>query len=103
MLKIVLDGSLAGRQVDGLTIVGSNTTVRGLVVDNFDNGAIGHGIAVSGANNVVAGNFVGIDVAGLVARGNGDGIDISGDYNTIGGTTPEAITLAPTSPETRAG
>ena len=34
VLKIVLDGSLAG-SVDGLVIAGGNSTVRGLVIDNF--------------------------------------------------------------------
>src|SRR5262249_35799604 len=38
VLKIVLDGSLAG-SVDGLVIGGGNSTVRGLVIDNFASGS----------------------------------------------------------------
>src|SRR5205823_7432572 len=62
ILKIVLDGSLAG-SVDGLVIGGRNSTVRGLVVDNF---AYGSGVVLSGSgNHVVVGNFIGTDVTGF--------------------------------------
>src|SRR5439155_15472716 len=85
VLKIVLDGSLAGA-VDGLVLTGGNSTVRGLVIDNF----VIEGVLLRTNGNVVEGNFIGTDVTGLVARPNGQGIDIIGDYNTIGGTTAGA-------------
>jgi hypothetical protein len=91
VLKIVLDGSLAG-VVDGLTITGGNSTVRGLVIDNF---ASASGLVVfGGGNDVVAGNFIGTDVSGTVARGNYQaGVVVESANNVIGGLTPAARNL----------
>jgi titin len=90
VLKIVLDGSQAGTNVEGLVITGSNCTVRGLVIDNFDN----NGIFLIGNQNLVAGNLIGTSVTGLAALGNGGGrlggIRIGGNNTTIGGTTAAA-------------
>jgi hypothetical protein len=85
VLKIVLDGSKAG-VVDGLDIGGGNSTVRGLVIDNFP----ASGIELNGGgNDCVAGNFIGTDVTGLAGAENGEGIfvDSSTGGNTIGGTS----------------
>jgi hypothetical protein len=81
---IVLDGSNAGTGASGLTIAAGNTTVRGLVINNFN----GHGIAVHVAgNNVIAGNFIGTTNAGAAAAGNGGyGVLIGSSNNTVGGT-----------------
>jgi hypothetical protein len=85
VLKIVLDGSLAGA-VEGLVIEGGNSKVRGLAVDNF---AYGSGIVLSGSgNHLVVGNFIGTDVTGASAAANNNGIYTTGPSNTIGGTAP---------------
>ena len=87
VLKIVLDGSLAGA-VEGLVIGGGNSTVRGLVVDNF---AYGSGIVLSGSgNHLVMGNFIGTDVIGVSAAANNNGIATRSPGNEIGGTSPGA-------------
>jgi hypothetical protein len=85
VLKIVLDGTLAGA-ADGLIIGGGNTTVRGLVIENF---AYGSGIALNGSgNDVVVGSFIGTDVTGESAAANNIGIDSNSSGDRIGGTSP---------------
>jgi hypothetical protein len=81
---IVLDGTSAGAGANGLTILAGNTTVRGLVIDNWG----GSGIAVQGAgNDVIAGNFIGTTNNGAGAAGNGIyGVVIGTSNNTVGGT-----------------
>nr|QEO74283.1 hypothetical protein [uncultured bacterium] len=72
----------------GMTISGSGTTIRGLVV----NGGAGAGIQVNGGgNHVFEGNYVGLDVTGATAVPNdGSGIRFSNSSNNrIGGTTPQ--------------
>jgi hypothetical protein len=89
VLKVVLDGSLAGT-VNGLVIGGGNSTVRGLVIDNF---AAGAGIALVGTgSDLVAGNFIGTDVTGVAAAAtdNNDGVYTASPGNLIGGTSPAA-------------
>jgi CSLREA domain-containing protein len=88
VLKIELDGSLAGPGVDGLHIIAGPSRVRGLVINRFSDG-----IELSGAGgNVIQGNFIGTDVPGTVALGNADhGIRIFlSSGNTIGGTAASA-------------
>jgi hypothetical protein len=92
VLKIVLDGSLAGA-VDGLVIAGGNSTVRGLVIDNFGSGAgpIGTGIRlIENDSDLVAGNFIGTNATGLAPLGDGVGITVNSSNNTIGGTSTGA-------------
>ncbi len=81
---IELDGSIAGG-TDGLWITSSGSTVRGLVINGFNNG-----IEISWAgNNQILGNYIGTDISGTIAVGNdGDGVEIyEAANNTIGGTT----------------
>src|SRR5262249_11393718 len=86
VLKIVLDGSLAGA-VEGLVITGGSSTGRGLGIDNF---AAGSGLVLGGpAGNIVTGNFIGTDVTGLSAAANNNGIYTTAPGNTIGGTAPD--------------
>ena len=87
---VELNGAGAGAAVDGLNITasGSNSTLRGLVVNRF----LGDGIKISGgSNNLIAGNYIGTNAAGTGAEPNG----IKGVYlvsgsngNLIGGTAP---------------
>ena len=52
---IVLDGSSAGANVDGLDITGGGSTIRGLAIDNFSQ----YGIAIStNGGNTIAGNYM---------------------------------------------
>ena len=83
---IVLDGSMAGSDVDGLRLgAGSDgSTVRGLVIQRFS----GDGIEISSAGNQIVGNFIGTDAAGTADLGNTlAGIAVNGANNTIGGPT----------------
>ncbi len=101
-LLIELDGTNVGPGTSGLVIVGSNITVRGLVINRFS--ADGIRIAAGlGTNNKVEGNFIGTDPSGTQALGNGvffagsgnEGAVFvsSGDNTTIGGATKEARNL----------
>jgi len=69
---ITLDGSGAGLGADGLRITASDSTIRGLVIDGFDD----NGIEVEfGSNNVIEGNVI---------TGSGDdGIWVNDASNTI--------------------
>jgi hypothetical protein len=85
VLKIVLDGSLAGA-VDGLVMASGNSTVRGLVIDNFAEGA---GLVSEGSgNDLVVGNFIGTDVTGLSAAPNNIGILTNSNGDIIGSPSP---------------
>jgi hypothetical protein len=90
VLKVKLNGSNAGTDVDGLEISGtSESTIKGLVINRFG----GDGILITGSGatgNKVEGNFIGTNDQGTIDNGNGgDGVFISGDSNTVGGTQPE--------------
>ncbi len=101
-LLIELDGTNVDSLTSGLVIRGSNTTVRGLVINRF--GASGIRIAASsGTNHKIEGNFIGTDPSGTQALGNGvffPGVGnegavfvSSGNNTTIGGATKEARNL----------
>ncbi|HEU0293222.1 MAG TPA: CSLREA domain-containing protein, partial [Anaerolineales bacterium] len=79
---IVLDGVFAGENVEGLDISAGASTVRGLVIYQFEGSAI-H-LREKGGNSI-EGNYVGTDANGTSALGNRMGIlvdNVSG--NTIG-------------------
>jgi hypothetical protein len=80
---IVLNGSLAGTNVDGLCLnVGSNT-IRSLAINGFTTAIL---LATNGGN-VIQGNFIGTDATGTIAVPNlGDGIIVDSGTNLIGGT-----------------
>jgi len=82
---IALDGTLAGVGVDGLTISGGSSTVKGLAVINFS----GNGIRLdTNGGNTILSSYVGITTAGAAAGNGGYGITIVGSAgNTIGSTT----------------
>ena len=94
VLKIVLDGSVqigAGLGGAGLVIAGTNCTVRGLAIDNFNNS-----VFILNSDDNVQGNFIGLDNTGSYASsGNGFyGIEVyslsNGGAILIGGSTPDA-------------
>jgi hypothetical protein len=80
------DGTFAANNtLDGLTITGGNTTVRGLVIDNRFEVAID----LQGDGNTVAGDFLGTTADGLslgIHEAIFDGVKLEGSNNTIGGT-----------------
>src|SRR5215207_10283021 len=96
VLKIELSGPDA---LNGLKIEADNSTVQGLVVNNWENGIF---LGVDATGNTVRGNFIGTDATGTVT--DPDGISNNGDElgntigvaltnalnNTIGGTTAGA-------------
>jgi hypothetical protein len=91
VLLIELNGAGAGAGADGLRLNANGSTVRGLVINRFND----IGIVLNGTdNNLISGNFIGTDPTGLVDLGNGDtGIEMesaNADHNLIGGTTPAA-------------
>jgi Bacterial Ig-like domain (group 3)/Right handed beta helix region len=86
VLSIELSGALAGTDgVNGLEIAGGNSTVRGLVIDDFS----GDGIDLTTeGGDLIEGDYIGTDPTGSIAEPNLQGISIvSGTGNTIGGTT----------------
>jgi CSLREA domain-containing protein len=89
---IELDGSEAGPN-NGLNVVLSNNTIRGLTINRFESNGIQ--IHADAANNVIEGTFIGTDVTGSIALGNGiAGIMIGqAPDNTVGGTDPGSRNL----------
>jgi hypothetical protein len=89
---IELDGTNAGAGSAGFRITGGGTTVKGFVINRFQQ----EGIRVTGVGgNTIQGNFIGTDLAGTAALGNGGaGVHLdSSDHNTIGGTDSGAGNL----------
>jgi CSLREA domain-containing protein len=98
VLLIDLSGASAGTGVDGLHITAGNSTVRGLVINGFQQGTVapfagGDGIVLdTGGGNVIEGNFIGTNVSGTAVTGN-DRSGVVADHsanNLIGGNTPAA-------------
>lgn len=86
VLLVVLDGSNAGTGLaaDGLALgFGSDgSTIRGLVIGNFDH----EGIHIDSANNRIRCSHLGVGSDGVTDMGNGSyGVGVSGDDNIIGG------------------
>ena len=93
VLKLQLNGTNAGTianpDPDGLGILASNSTIKGLVINRFG----GDGVEILGdgaTGNKVEGNFLGTTANGTDDRGNERGvlIRVNADSNTIGGTQP---------------
>ncbi len=83
--RVVLLGN--GGNFPGLSVLGGDSLIAGLVVSGFGAG----GIVIDSDNNVIEGNFIGTDRDGMVAVSNGAaGISIvNGNGNRIGGASPE--------------
>jgi thiol-disulfide isomerase/thioredoxin len=88
---IELDGTAAGVGADGLVITAGASTVRGLVINRFQDNAI---VLTTGGGNRIEGNYLGTDTTGTAALGNLRGVVIDGSANnTVGGTTPPSRNL----------
>lgn len=79
LVKIELDGTLAGPRADGLQFLAGNSGVASLSIYGFD----GNAIRIAGTGNtIVAACFIGVDHTGAVVRRNGGaGVLISGSPN----------------------
>jgi hypothetical protein len=79
---IVLDGAKAGLTAVGLDLNASNSTVKGLAINDFAGG----GVLVSGASgDLISKDYIGVTAAGNIARGNGYGVTLQNgaDKNTV--------------------
>ena len=86
-LMIELDGPGPGpMSFVGLDLKGaSNSVIRGLVINDFDQGIR----LIGGTGYKVQGNFIGTDKTGMVDEGNGSaGVSLFASYSTIGGALP---------------
>ena len=90
--KVVIDGSQAGPETDGLTFVVGGNTVEGLVIDNFHgvggngNAIVLDGTADPGHGNIIEANFLGTDATGTQSEPNQSGILlVNSSHNFIGG------------------
>ena len=80
--RIELDGTNAGTNANGLTMSGTESWVRGLVINRFG----GNGIVLqgSGGKQVIEGNRIGTNVSGSSDSGNGkSGVLVSGADGVI--------------------
>ncbi|HEY5639059.1 MAG TPA: right-handed parallel beta-helix repeat-containing protein [Dehalococcoidia bacterium] len=83
-LKIVLDGSAAGIDANGLIVGGASVIVRGLAIGNFARNGI---MVTAFGNGSIRGNYIGTDATGTVAAPNGGaGVNIHGSGSAVGGT-----------------
>jgi hypothetical protein len=96
-LKIQLDLSAVSASAYGLYVAASNTTIRGLVVNDLNDAAnIYNGtfaIFLNGGNDQIQGCFLGTNVSGATTVGGGSGttgIMVPPAGGIIGGTTPDA-------------
>jgi CSLREA domain-containing protein/uncharacterized repeat protein (TIGR02543 family) len=86
---IELEGSAVATAVNGLTITGGDSVIRGITIYGFGE----NGIYISdGDNNIIEGNYIGTDPSGALGVGNADnGIYIFGSSdNVVGGTVAAA-------------
>lgn len=102
VLKIVLNGANAPQQAIGLQVDAPESTVRGLVINNFSTGVFFNGgfESIPTRTSGLKGCFIGTDATGTTASGNGDGrihdagVTVGGWHNVIvGGTKPAARNL----------
>jgi CSLREA domain-containing protein len=97
VLNIELDGenAVGPEGANGLVLANfmgdaSNSVVRGLVINNFEDG----GIKADADNSKIEGNFLGTDPSGTHSESNFWGVRVVGGAdNTIGGSSPEARNL----------
>lgn len=76
----------------GLVLTADGSTIRGLVINQFNS----NGIQIFSSNNVIEGNYIGTDLTGSLAVPNGnsgiliDGSNQTASNNRIGGTVAAA-------------
>jgi parallel beta-helix repeat protein len=75
---IVLNGSAAGATANGLTLRGSGSAVKGLVINGFAQAGL---LLTAGGSDTITANYIGTDALGTVAVGNGEGIRLDASSN----------------------
>ncbi|MDX6613328.1 MAG: trimeric autotransporter adhesin [Blastocatellia bacterium] len=87
---LLIELNCANLGQDGLNFSGGSSTIRGLVINNFNSAfAFTSAIRLTSSNNVVVGNFIGTTASGAGRAPNTIGITVaSGANNLIGGSTP---------------
>ncbi|MBK8312701.1 MAG: right-handed parallel beta-helix repeat-containing protein [Acidobacteria bacterium] len=72
----------------GLSVYGTNTTIRGMALNRYSTKAI----ALGDSGHIIEGNYVGTDATGsqIVGTAGSSGIYVNGSDHTIGGTTAAA-------------
>ena len=84
---IELNGTNAGTTSDGLDVMASNVTIKGLAINRFSKGAgiklLGGAKLASTFTNTIEYNYIGTDPTGQIAEGNGgDGVLVTYNNNT---------------------
>ena len=82
VLLIELNGALRTK-FRGLKVFADHVTVRGLVINEFD-----QGLYASGNGDVIEGNFIGTNASGTQALPNNEGIGLASGTVTLGGSAP---------------
>ena len=86
VLLIEIDGTAApGRCFD---VRATDVTIRGLVINQFTQGAVDGNGGFPHSNLVVEGCFINVSPDGLESRPGGDGVDATSPNLRIGGLTP---------------
>jgi hypothetical protein len=106
VLLIELSGAGEGFFAGGgycLSVRSSSNHIRGMIIDNCQNGSGFYGVAIEdGSDNVVSGCFLGTDAKGASAKPNLSGVAVDGssltpfgapNHTTIGGTSPSERNL----------
>ena len=87
---IELAGHLQLPGADALTVVAGDTTIRGFVINRFQNSGIR---LQTNGTNVIEGNWIGLGMDGVTDQGNGlyaIHVEAGSSSNTIGGIAPGA-------------
>lgn len=84
-------GTIAGTSGLVLNASASGSTIRGLIINGFDDAGI---LLNDSDNNTIEGNYLGTDATGFAAGGMNNGIRLdNSDNNVIGGNTTAARNL----------
>ena len=97
---IELSGARTSNNTNGLSIRAGPSTVRGLVINDFESfdqydSLVGNGILLASDSNTVEGNLLGLDITGQIAKPNTNGVSIvDASHNRIGGLSSAARNIA---------
>jgi CSLREA domain-containing protein len=90
VLKILVKPSSASNYFGSMITIGSNSTVRGLLIQGSNVNFGSNGLTVSGGNSLVEGNWFGINADGTLPAGQSQFnlVTFGSAGNIIGGTSP---------------
>ncbi len=84
VLMIEIHGTALGGTANGITMIGHDSVLRGLAINNFGGSGV---LLLNAMANTVGGNFIGTNVTGTAAEGNGVGITVNNSHDNTIGTT----------------